>query len=159
MLHSSCAAGSPVAHEPGCLVVPLAIEIVDGVLERSGGAVVVLGCHEYVGVERSNLFRPRFRVLPAVLAERRRHGLVEQREPVIRDVDQFELGVLALLRQAINPTRDRLVVATGPRTPGYDCNSRHILIFVRMLSPRALTACGRSDSMRTKMRICRVLQS
>jgi hypothetical protein len=50
------AAAEAVADEPCGLVVPFGV--VDGVLERAGGRVVVLRAHQAVGVERFDLRRP-----------------------------------------------------------------------------------------------------
>jgi hypothetical protein len=59
---------TPVAHEAGGLVVPLAIEEIERVLQRGRDAVVVLGRHKDVPVERRDLLGPRscvrLRVLP-----------------------------------------------------------------------------------------------
>ena len=68
VLHRARPAGAAVADEAGRLVVPLGVQEIDRVLERAGGAVVVLGRHEDVAVEGSDLRRPRLRVLLGVLA-------------------------------------------------------------------------------------------
>ena len=90
--------------------------------------MVVLWRHEHVGIERFNLLRPSLRMPVAVLAESRWHGLVEQREAVVGDVDQFEGGVLPLFRQAINPARDGLVETTGACTSGHNCDPEHLIL-------------------------------
>src|SRR4028118_1574947 len=48
-----------VADETGRLVGPLAVQVVDRVLEGSGGGTVVLGCDEDVAVKPGHLLRPR----------------------------------------------------------------------------------------------------
>src|SRR5579871_3819587 len=127
MLDGARSSDAAVAHESRGLVVPLAIEVVDRVLERGGGAVVVFRRHEDVSVEGADLRSPSLRVLVGVPPERRRQRLVEERQLVLGDVDELELGVLAPLRQAVNPARDGLVVTPRARAPGHDRDLQHVL--------------------------------
>src|SRR5262249_8848405 len=110
----------------GSLVVPFAVDKVDGVLERTRGAVVVLGRDEDERIKRGDRLGPPLRVLVLVAAGRRRDSLVEQRELVVRDIEKRESGVRARRCQAMHPTRDRLVVATGPCTTGHDGDAEHL---------------------------------
>jgi hypothetical protein len=66
---TTCAA---VADEPGGLVVPFGIEVVDGVLQHTGRSVVVLRCHEHEAVVGRDGGRPLLRVVVGVHAHRGR---------------------------------------------------------------------------------------
>src|SRR5690606_40151378 len=58
-----------VAHKADRLVVPLAVEEVEGVLQRSGEAVVVLGRHERERIGRRDPLDPGLGVVVLVVAE------------------------------------------------------------------------------------------
>ena len=111
------AARAAVANETRRPLVPLVVEVVDRVLQRARRGMVVLGRHEDERVEGCDLGRPCLRVIVRVLAEDRRDRLVEQREIVILDVDELELGVAARARDLVDPASRRRVTRrrTGPR--------------------------------------------
>ena len=113
-------ADGAIAHEAGRLVVPLGVQVIDGVLQRGGGAVVVFGRHEHVPVEGRDLRGPPLGVRMAVAAERRRNRLIQQRQLVVRDVDQLEAGVSTLRGKLECPARYRDVVAAGTGASGND---------------------------------------
>ena len=71
-----------VADDPGSLVVPLAVDVVQGVLQGSGKGVVVLGDEEDETVEAVDEFPPGTGVLVLVLLEVRVAGLVQVAEGV-----------------------------------------------------------------------------
>ena len=62
-------AGAAVADEAGRLVVPLAEQKIDRVLERAGNAMIVLGRDEDIAVERSDLGGLYFGVSFTVLSD------------------------------------------------------------------------------------------
>jgi hypothetical protein len=95
--------------------------------QGGGDAVVVLGGDKHIGVEGANLLAPRFGVIMTVLAEARRHRLIEEREVKGRYVDQLEFGIIPLLRNFVDPVGDRFIVPSWARAPGHDGNSDHVL--------------------------------
>lgn len=58
VLHSTCTSSSTIADEPSRLTVPLIPQVIDGVLEYSGNAVIVFTSHKYIGTIRSDLIGP-----------------------------------------------------------------------------------------------------
>ena len=91
-------AGAAVADEASRLVVPLAEQKIDRVLECAGNAMVVLRRDEEIAVERAHLGGPYFGVRLTVLPHYRRHWFIEERQVEVFDVHEFELGVAALFR-------------------------------------------------------------
>jgi hypothetical protein len=85
--------------------------------------VVILGRDEHVRIERADLCSPRFGVCVAVLAHDRRHGLVEEREVVVRDIDQLKLGITALFREVVYPPGDSRIIAPRARAPRHHSDS------------------------------------
>ena len=68
---------------------------------------------------------PALGVRLAVLAERRRHGLVEERQVEVREVDELELGVAALLGEVVDPPGDGFAVAAGAGAAEDDADLDH----------------------------------
>ena len=58
LLDRACSARAAVADEAGRLIVPLAEQKIDRILERAGDAVIVFGRDEDVAVEMSRFWRP-----------------------------------------------------------------------------------------------------
>src|SRR5262249_24226575 len=119
---------APVTDKGGCLVVPFVIEVVDRVLERPGGAVIVLGRHEHERIEGFDLLGPLFRVLMRVLAKGGQYRLIEQWEVEVSDVNELDVGIPALFRQAIDPMCDSAIAPSWPRASGHDCDSKHVVL-------------------------------
>ena len=94
MLDRAGGAVDSVADERGGLVVPLGVEVVDRVLERGRGRVVVLGSDEDVCGEGGDLLRPAFGVRLALPARDWRGRLIEQGQVVVGYVDDLEARVL-----------------------------------------------------------------
>jgi two-component system nitrogen regulation response regulator GlnG len=117
--------GAAVADEAGGLVVPLAVQEIDRVLQRGRSGVVVLRRHEDEGIETRDLRRPDLGVRLAVLAQRRRQRLVEQRQLEVGDVDQLELRVAAPGSDAEHPFRHRLGLAARSRAADDDTDLEH----------------------------------
>src|SRR5438132_7084644 len=92
------AACTPVADEASRLVVPLAEQKINRVLERAGDAMIILGRDENIAVKRADLGGPCLGVRFGILAHYGRHRFVEEWEVVIFDVHEFELCVATLLR-------------------------------------------------------------
>src|SRR5690606_26216708 len=91
--HRADTATGAVADESGGLVVPLGVQVVERVLQRSGEGVVVLGDHEHeavVGVDRGG---PVLGVRVGVLAHDRGHGLVQERQVDLGQVDEVHGGL------------------------------------------------------------------
>ena len=88
--------------------------------------MIVLGGHEDERVEGFDLGRPCLRVIIRVLAEDRRDRLVEQREIVILDVDELELGIAARARDLVDPASHSLALPPRPRASDDDRNSKHV---------------------------------
>src|SRR5712691_12055402 len=122
---SSGPAGAAVGDEADCLVVPLGVQVVDGVFQDAGGAVVVLGCHDDEAVKRGDLRRPLPGVLVLVLAERGRQRFVQVRERVVAQVEEFEVGVAATRRSLQHPVGDLLAVAVGAGAAQDDPDPAH----------------------------------
>src|SRR3989449_8302699 len=78
--------------------------------------MVVLGRREDERVEGCDLGRPCLRVIARVLAEDRRDRLVEQREIVILDVAELELGVAARARDLVDPASHGLALRSEEHT-------------------------------------------
>jgi hypothetical protein len=116
LLDRARSTGAAVADEASRLVVPLGEQKIDGVLERAGDAMVVLGRDENVGIERTNFRGPRFGVRLTVLPHYWWYRLVEKRQVEILDVYEFELSVAALFRDFIDPLRYRAARASTPRS-------------------------------------------
>ncbi len=119
------AARQAVGDEPGRLVVPLGVQEVEGVLEHSGGGVVVLGSDHDEPVERGDRGRPLPGVLVLVLAQRRRQRLIEVRQRVVAQVNQLELGIAAARCHVIDPRGDLLAVAVGADAAEDDADPDH----------------------------------
>jgi len=64
-------------------------------------------------------------VIIAVLAEHRRHGLVKERKIEVRDVYEFEFGVIAFSRNVISPLAHGLALPAGPRAPDDNSDFKH----------------------------------
>jgi hypothetical protein len=60
-----------------------------------------------------------------VLAHRGWHGLIEVRQVVIEEVDQFELSVGALGRDVVGPLGHRFTVSARARTADDDSDLDH----------------------------------
>jgi len=89
LLDRARATGAAIAHEAGRLVVPLAVQKIDRVLERAGNSMVVLGRDENVGIETADLSSPCFGVRLTLLPHYWRHRLVEKRQVEVFDVNEF----------------------------------------------------------------------
>jgi hypothetical protein len=61
----------------------------------------------------------------AVLAEYWRHRLVKQRKVEVRDINEFEFGVLAFSRNLVSSLGDGLGLSPWPRTPHDDTDFNH----------------------------------
>src|SRR6266567_1355668 len=125
MVFSAGSPGAAVGDETDRLVVPLGVQVVDGVLEHARGAVVVLGCHDDEAVKRGDLRRPLPGVLVLVLAERGRQRFVQVRERVVAQVEEFEVGVAATRGSLQYPVGDLLAVAVGAGAAQDDPDSAH----------------------------------
>jgi hypothetical protein len=64
-------------------------------------------------------------MLVRILTVQRRRGFIPWREIVTCDVDDFDLGMVALFRDAINPPGNSFIITARPRTSGYDCDLKH----------------------------------
>jgi hypothetical protein len=111
MLDRPGPANASVADEGRGLVVPLGIQVVDGVLEHAGGGVVVLGRDEDVGVVGGDGRGPGLGVLAGVLAQHWGHRLVHVGQRVVGEVDEVVVGAYAGLRPVQHPVGDGLAVA------------------------------------------------
>src|SRR6266436_6471089 len=125
MLHRAHTTGAAVADKAGRLVVPLAVDKVDGILQGAADAMVVLWRHEYETVERIDLRGPSLGVFLGVLSHRWRHRFIEQRQVEILDVDQLELCLRALLGKFVNPLGDGLANAPRSGAANDDCDFQH----------------------------------
>src|SRR6266849_4220616 len=125
MLDRARPAGAAVADEASRLVVPLAEQKINRVLERSGDAMIILGRDEDIAVKRADLSGPYFGVRPIVLPHYGRHRLVEERQVEVFDVNKFKFGVAAILRDFANPFGHGLALAAGPRASNDNGNSKH----------------------------------
>jgi hypothetical protein len=125
VLHRSGPTGAAVADEAGRLVVPLLVKQVERVLERGGRTAVVLGRQEYEGVESIYLFRPGDCVRLAVFIHRRGHGLVQDRQIKIRDVDDLIDRVAALPGNGLDPVRYVQRLATWTSASDDDAYLEH----------------------------------
>src|ERR1700752_5354006 len=74
----------------------------------------------------------------AVLAEHRRYGLVKERKIEVRDVHEFEFGVIAFSRNVVSPLAHGLALPTGPRTTYDDCDFKHNSPSVRLCGDQQL---------------------
>ena len=119
------AAREAVGDEPGRLVVPLGVQVVQGVLEHCRGGVVVLGGDHDEPVERGDRRRPPLGVLVLVLAHRRRQRLIQMRQRVVAQVNQLELGVAAARCQVIDPRGDLFAAAVGAGAAQDDADLDH----------------------------------
>src|SRR5436190_12129645 len=126
MLDGASATGAAVPDEPGRLVVPLAEEVVDGVLERPGGRVVVFRRDEHEGVERPDLRCPRLRMRLRALVHRWRERLVEEREVERRDVHDLEGCIGPPGRDAMDPPSDRFGLTPWAGTSDDDSDVEHV---------------------------------
>src|SRR6266516_4088532 len=117
-------AGAAVADEASRLVVPLAEQKINRVFERAGHAMIILRRDEDTAIKRTDLGGPCFGVRLTVLPHDGRHRLVEERQVEVFNVHEFELGVGALFRDFVDPFGNGLAVATGPRAPDDDGNSK-----------------------------------
>ncbi len=102
-----------VAYERRRLVVPLRVDEVDRVFQRTRSGMVVLRSDEDVAVKFGNLRRPRLGVLIRVLAHRCGDGLIKVREVEVKQVDYLVGCVGALLRDLVDPLGDGEAVASG----------------------------------------------
>src|SRR5580692_6755632 len=106
MLHRAYATGASVADKPSCLIVPLAVDKVDRILQGAADAVVVLRRHKDISVERIDFGSPSLRVLLGVLSHCWGHWLVEQGQVEFLDIDKLKLRIGATLREFVNPLGD-----------------------------------------------------
>lgn len=125
VLHGAGAAGAAVADEADGLVGPLGVQEVDGVLQGAGHGAVVLRGDDDEAVEGRDLLRPGVGVRLGVLAHRRGVGLVEQRELVVEQVDDFEVGVGALGGGLVDPAGDGLAVPSRAGASDDDADLGH----------------------------------
>jgi hypothetical protein len=102
-----------VGDEAGRLVPPLAVQEVDGVLERRGVAVVVLGRHEDHRVGPVDDRAPVLGVLLGVLLEPWVVRLVEQRQPDLSQVGDLDVEPGVGPGPVGEPFGDRLAGAAG----------------------------------------------
>ncbi len=68
VLHGPYAPDAAVTDKSRRLIVPFLVQEIDGILERTGGAVIVFGGHKYIPIKRGNLLRPDFGMLLRVLS-------------------------------------------------------------------------------------------
>ena len=113
VLDGAGAADGSVADEARGLVVPLGVEVVDRVLEHARSGVVVLGRDEDIPVEGGDRRGPGLGVLAGVLAQHRRHRLVQVGQRVVGEVDEVIVGADAGLRLVQHPVGNGLAVAAG----------------------------------------------
>src|SRR4029077_5775627 len=125
LLDRARATGTAIAHEAGSLVVPLAVQKIDRVLERAGDSMVVLRRDENVGIERADLGGPRFGVRLTVLPHYWWNRFVEKRQVEIFDIHEFELGVAALFGGFMDPFRYRLAISIRARASDNDRDPKH----------------------------------
>ena len=131
LLHRARAAHAAVGDEPGRLVVPLRVHEVERVLEGRARPVVVLGRHEHVAVEARHARGPALRVGLGVLPHRGRDGLVEERQALLLQVHQLELGVGALPREVQHPARHRLSLSARAGAADDDRELHHEYLLER----------------------------
>jgi hypothetical protein len=119
-----------VGDEPGGLVGPLLVQVVDRVLQRRRVAVVVLGRDEDDGVGGRDRRAPALRVRVLVAAQPRVVGLVEQGQIDGRQVDEphVERGVLP--GAVGEPLGDRQPGPPGPCAGEDDHEVRHVVPFI-----------------------------
>src|SRR5690606_2018268 len=116
VLHRPGTTCTAIAHKTGGLVIPLRIEIIQGVFESARGAVAVFRRDEYIGVEAGDFVGPGFGVGLAVLTHGRWHGLIQQGQVEILDVQLPELRIGTLLRVLVGPLGDCFAVTSGTGT-------------------------------------------
>src|SRR5438309_2194096 len=95
--------------------------------------MIILGRDEDIAVKRTDLRGPCCGVGLTVLPHYGRHRLVEERQVVIFDVYEFELGVATLFRDFVDPFGHGLAVAAGPCTSDDDGDSKHKFPSLRFL--------------------------
>jgi hypothetical protein len=124
-----------VGDEGRGLVVPLGVEVVDGVLQDARGGVVVLGGDEDEPVERGDPGGPGLGVVVGVDAPAGGHGLVQVRQRVVEQVDELVVGVRPFLGLGQHPPRHgfTLPARTGTAEDDRDLHrkSSHLNIQVR----------------------------
>src|SRR5439155_23550951 len=123
-------AGAAVADEASGLVVPLAEQKINRVFERAGHAMIILRRDEDIAIKRTDLGGPRLGVRLTVLPHDGRHRLVEERQVEVFDVHEFEISVLALLCDFVNPFGHGFAVAPRPRASENDSNSKHNFLLI-----------------------------
>src|SRR6266704_2766900 len=130
-------AGAAVADEASGLVVPLAEQKINRVFERAGHAMIILRRDEDIAIKRTDLGGPRLGVRLTVLPHDGRHRLVEERQVEVFDVHEFEISVLALLCDFVNPFGHGFAVAPRPRASENDSNSKHNFLLFDAVSSRS----------------------
>ena len=86
--------------------------------------MVVLRRDENVGIEITDLRRPRFGVRLAVLPHYGRHRLVEERQAEVLNVHEFEFGVGSFFCDFADPFGHGLAVSPGSCTSDDDGDSK-----------------------------------
>src|SRR3954469_9558373 len=89
MLDRSGATQGAVADEGRRLVVPLGVEVVDGVHQHTRRGMVVFRCDKDEPVVSANSCRPSLGVLASVLTGGRWNGLIQVGQRVVSEIDQF----------------------------------------------------------------------
>jgi hypothetical protein len=113
-----------VADDPGGLVVPLPVDVVQGVLQGSGKGVVVLGNEEDEAVEAVDEFAPGAGVVVLVLLEVRVARLVEVAELVVGKVDEFVVGAAVGTGSLQCPGGDLVAAASGAGASEDECDAK-----------------------------------
>src|SRR5699024_9003660 len=122
LLHRADAGVRAVGDEGGALVHPLGVEHVEGVLQRSRHAVVVLCRDEDETVELIDLLAPPHGLGVLVLPVRGtgHRGLAKEVEVVVLEVHELVLGVVTTLRLLDDPLGDLLAETSGSGAPEDD---------------------------------------
>src|ERR1700719_2772908 len=89
--------------------------------------MVVFGGDKNVGVEGGDFLAPSVRVCLGVLVHRGWHGLIEERQLVIFNVDDFKLRVLAAFQDVVHPLCNRPGFPSWSRAANDDSNFQHFL--------------------------------
>src|ERR1700752_1147576 len=87
--------------------------------------MVVFGGDENVGVEGGDFLAPGVRVRLGVLVHRGWYGLIQERQLVILDVDDFKLRVLATFQDVVHPLCNGPGFSSRSRATDDDSNTQH----------------------------------
>src|SRR5882672_11750807 len=105
--------------------------------------MIVFGGYENISVKRSNFVTPALRVRFAVLMHYGGHRLIEERQFVILDVDNFKLRVVAAFQEVVCPLCDGRSFPPRSRTSNDDSNLQHFIPLPFWRGPQL--NCGSSE--------------